>query len=627
MPTPAVAGARRREIAKLLAEGVKRHREGRLARAGALYARVLALAPDQPDALHLSGLLAHAAGDGDRARTLIEKAIAADARRAAFHNSLGVVRLDCGDAAAAIGHFDRALACDPLYAEAFNNRGNTLQRLGRFAEAIASYDRALALRPDYPEALCNRGRALHLTDRPAEAVAAFEQALALRPGYSGAGRYLGDSLADLGRRDAAREAYGRVLAAVPDDADALAGLAALEERANRLAEAAAAAERALARDPRRVRAALTSARVYRRQGRIADGLARLQPFTEPPGVTGAAPGGDEAAALVAFERAMLHDRAGDYAAAYAAFVEGNRRMEGAWPVADADRAFFPDLVARLARRFTADWVAGWTPPPVAPPDDPPDPVFLVGFPRSGTTLLEQMLDAHPALRTLEEKDTIDVVRRRVAAMPGGYPDALATLSACALDDLRALYRGEVARHLGGGPASASSGLLVDKMPLNSIEAGLIHRLFPRARFLLALRHPADVVLSNFMQAFKPNAAMVQFGSLAAAARFYAAVMGLWQQYQRVLPLAVHVVRYEDLVADVEGETRRILAFLDLPWESRVLDYREQAEGRAIATPSYHQVVEPVYRRAIGRWRNYRPFLEDVLPLLAPFVGAFGYDDG
>ncbi len=620
---PAVPPEHSREIARLLAEAVKRHNEGRLARAAALYARVLALAPDQPDALHLTGLLAHAAGDGDRARALIERAVAAQPRQAAFHNSLGVVRLDAGDARDAADHFARALACDPLYPEAFLNRGNAFQRLNRLADAIASYDEAITLRPDYPEALCNRGRALHLMDRPGDAVDDFERALALRPGYAVAARYLGDSLAVLGRADAARAAYGRALAAAPEDAEALAGLASLEEHVNRLAEAAAAAERALARDPGQVRAALTLARVYRRQGRFADGLARLQPFAGYSSRPAAAGYSDDAAALIAFERAMLHDRAGDYTAAYAAFVEANQRMEHAWPVDAADRAFFPDLVARLTAGFTADWIAAWTPPPVPRADDPPDPIFLVGFPRSGTTLLERMLDAHPALSTLEEKDAIDVLRRCIAEKPGGYPDALARLSTSDLADLRARYWGEVGRHLGGAPP----GPLVDKMPLNSIEAGLIHRVFPRARFLLALRHPADVVLSNFMQAFKPNAAMVQFGSLASAARFYAGVMALWRQYRQVLPLSVHTIRYEDLITDVEGETRRILAFLDLRWQSEVLGYRERAKARAIATPSYHQVVEPVYRRAIGRWRNYRPFFGDALPLLAPFIAAFGYDDG
>lgn len=614
------------EIARLLAEGVKHHRAGRLKQAGDIYARVLAIEPRQPDALHLSGLLAHAGGEGGRARVLIQSAIAAAPGHAAFHNSLGVVRLEAGETEQALAHFAQALACDPLYAEALLNRGNALQRLGRFAEAIASYDAALALREEYPEALCNRGRAWHLMERPGDAVADLERALALRPDYGAAARYLGDSLAELGRTDAARAAYGQALAAAPDDADTLAGLASLEERANRLAEATAAGERALTHDPRQLRAALTLARICRRQGRIADGLALLQPFTGAESYGGAGrEAAAEAAALVAFERAMLHDRAGDHAAAYADFVAANRGMEGASSVSDADRAFFPDLIARLAARFTPDWVAAWTPPPAAPADDPPDPVFLVGFPRSGTTLLEQLLDAHPALVTLEEKDAIDVVRRRVGEMPGGYPDALATLTRGQLADLRALYRREVTRHLGEN----TSALLVDKMPLNSIEAGLIHRLFPRARFLLALRHPADVVLSNFMQAFKPNAAMVHFGSLAGAARFYAQAMGLWQHYRRVLPLSVHTVRYEDLVADVEGEARRVLAFLELPWRAEVLAYRERAATRPIATPSYHQVVEPVYRRAVGRWRNYRRFFEDAdaLSMLTPFIAAFGYDEG
>jgi hypothetical protein len=247
-------------------------------------------------------------------------------------------------------------------------------------------------------------------------------------------------------------------------------------------------------------------------------------------------------------------------------------------------------------------------------------VFLIGFPRSGTTLLDQILDAHPALHTMEEKPAIDIVKQAVERLTGGYPDALASLTAEDTVKLRRVYFAEVARFMGGVP----QGILVDKMPLNTIEVGLIHRLFPRARILLALRHPCDVVLSGFMQAFKPNAAMVHFGDLADTARFYASVMGLWRRYAEVLPLEVLTTRYEDLVTDFEAETRRILAFLELPWDDSVLTYAERAKSRAIATPSYHQVVQPIYARSVGRWRNYREQMADVLPLLRPFVDVFGY---
>ena len=169
--------------------------------------------------------------------------------------------------------------------------------------------------------------------------------------------------------------------------------------------------------------------------------------------------------------------------------------------------------------------------------------------------------------------------------------------------------------------------LVDKMPLNTVDAGLIARLFPKAKVLLALRHPCDVVLSGFMQAFKPNPAMVQFETLKSSALFYAAVMDLWRQYEPVLPLSVHRVRYEDLIADFEGETRRMLAFLGVAWDDAVLAYAERAKGKAIATPSYHQVTQPIYTRSVGRWRNYHAAFADVLPILEPWLKAFGYQDG
>jgi tetratricopeptide (TPR) repeat protein len=613
-----------RRLMRLLQDGVRLQQAGRLADAESCYQAVLRVRPRQPDALHLSGLVALDRGDRATAERAIRAAIAARDDQASYHNSLGVVLLGAGgdDAlAAALAAFDEALARDPSYPEAHNNRGNALQRLGRHDEAIAAYRQALALRPGYAEALCNEGRALHLAGRPEAAAERLAQALTLRADYPRAARFLGDSQAELGRRAEAEASYRRALALGDDPAEVQAALAALHERSNRLPDALAAAEAALAAAPGHVRALLAATRAERRLGRAAQGLARLDATPvaaatdEIPGERGEA---GEAAALLDFERGMLLDALGRTREAYAAFVAANARMQACQPASEADRAFFPQLIARLGERFTPEWVAGWTPPP---PDDAPPPAFLIGFPRSGTTLLEQMLDAHPALQALEEKDAVDVVRRRVAAMPGGYPDELATLDAAAIARLRRCYRDEVARHLGGSPV----GLVIDKMPLNTIDAGLILRLFPEAKFLLALRHPCDVVLSGVMQAFKPNAAMVHLTTLESAARFYADVMALWQHYQRVLAPAALEIRYEDLVANPERQARRIIDFLGVAWNDRVLRYREHARARAIATPSYHQVVQPIYRRAVGRWQSYRFALEAVLPVLQPFITAFGYD--
>lgn len=598
-------------IARLLAEGARRHQQGDLRKAATCYRQVLRLDPRQPDALHLCGLIAYQEGDHPGALALVQQALAVDARQAPFHNSQGVVLLALDRLAEAEQCFRRALDRDPLYAEALNNLGNALQRQHLLADAVASYGRAIEARPEYVEAWCNRGRALHLDGLAGDAVASLRQALVLRPGWPKAMRWLGDALAAAGDRDAAEAAYRGALARDATDAETYAALAALLERGNRLEDALAAANAALRNNARLLRAAVTAARVLRRRNDPQAALAKLDAVR-----ASGAPREERAAA--AFERGQILDRTGAYAAAYQAFAAGNLLLAEEPAAVRIDRAFFPRLIGRLRQRFTAGWVAGWQPAPAA--DAAPAPVFLVGFPRSGTTLLDQILDAHPALTTMEEKDALDQVRRAVDRLPGGYPEALAGLDDAAIEGLRRLYWGEVARQLG----DLGGQMLVDKMPLNTIDVGLIHRLFPRAHILLALRHPCDVVLSGFMQAMQPNAAMTLFDSLLSTAQFYAQVMDLWRHYRTVLPLTCLNIRYEDLVADLPGQTQRILSFLGLPWNDAVLGYAEHAKTRSIATPSYHQVVQPIYRRSVDRWRNYDFAFDDVLPVLEPFIAAFGY---
>jgi tetratricopeptide (TPR) repeat protein len=599
------------DIARLLAEGVRNHQQGRLEKAARLYRKVLQIEPRQADGLHLAGLVAHQSGEHSRAAALIEQAIAASGRNASYHNSLGVVLLALDRPDEAERRFCQALALDPLYPEALNNLGNALQRQDKLTEAVAAYDRAVEARPEYADAWCNRGRTLHLLDRVDKAGDSLRRAVALRPDWAKALRYLGDALGEHGERNEAEQCYRRALALDPADSETHAALAALLERASRLEEALAAVQEALRLNSGDVRAAVTAARVERRLGRTEAALRRLDELD----ASGADP---ENRAYAAFERGQSLDRLGDYARAYQAYVDGNALLATATASRDIDRQLFPGLIEHLTRRFTRAWVESWT---ETPPDERrPPPVFLIGFPRSGTTLLDQILDSHPALSTMEEKDAVDQVRREVEQLPAGYPGALADLDPGAMQTLRRIYFEEVDRHLG----DLAGRTPVDKMPLNTIDVGLIHRLFPGARILLALRHPCDVVLSGFMQAMKPNAAMVLFDSLASTARFYAQVMGLWLQYRQVLPLSVLTVRYEDLVVDLPGETRRILEFLDLPWDDAVLGYAEHAKQRAITTPSYHQVVQPIYRRSVNRWRHYAEAFGDVLPILQPFIEAFGY---
>jgi hypothetical protein len=191
--------------------------------------------------------------------------------------------------------------------------------------------------------------------------------------------------------------------------------------------------------------------------------------------------------------------------------------------------------------------------------------------------------------------------------------------------LRGAYFEELDRHLDGDRRDA---LVVDKLPLNAVRAGLIHRMFPNAKFLFALRHPCDSVLSCFMQRFGLNNAMAQFLDLGDAARYYDKVMSLWMQYRAVLPLDVHTLRYEDLVRDFRTTIGDVLDFLALDWDDSVFDYIDTAKKRGkINTPSHDQVIQPLYSRASGRWRKYEDQMKPVLPLLLPWAERFGYGDG
>ncbi len=167
-------------------------------------------------------------------------------------------------------------------------------------------------------------------------------------------------------------------------------------------------------------------------------------------------------------------------------------------------------------------------------------------------------------------------------------------------------------------------LVVDKDPLNIVEIALINVIFPEARVIVALRDPRDVCLSCFMQSFRLNAATINFRSIERTAEFYAEVMQLWLDLRHKLSLPFVEVRYEDLVDDTEGQTRRLIDLLGLPWHDDVRRFSEKSQGRFVSTPSDAAVREPVHRRAVERWRKYEKSLAPVAPTLQPFVDAFGY---
>lgn len=502
------------------------------------------------------------------------------------------------------------LAQRPDCWDAYHLRGLAAVQAGDADAAITDLTTAWRARPGNGHAAFWLGRLLRQAQRPAEALAPLEAAsqhptLAIDARYERA-----RALTRLRRSAEAEKQYRHILERNPDHTDAAANLAFLLERRNRLAESARWVHRALERDPRNFIAALTQAVLQRREGDPEGARRRLEPLLarthEPMNRS-----------VVLNQLGQCLDRLGEWTTAFDRFRAANELLRQEHPDGRpvADGSYGLSTLRHLRNWLATHPPPGWTDNPHA---SAADPVFLVGFPRSGTTLLDQVLSTHSDIEVCEEFELFDPVRRewtegdRLRRLPRMSPDELGEARKRYLDGLM------------GHRRTPERPVVVDKLPLNLAYLFLIHRLFPHSRVILALRDPRDACLSSFFQAFDLQGAMPYFLDLGDTARYYDAVMTLATETLAQVGNPVQSLRYEDLVGDFERQVRALIAFLGLEWRDEVLDYRRRARDRIIDTPSYQQVVKPLYTTSIGRWRHYRDAMEPVREILGPWVQRFGY---
>jgi tetratricopeptide (TPR) repeat protein len=314
------------------------------------------------------------------------------------------------------------------------------------------------------------------------------------------------------------------------------------------------------------------------------------------------------------------DRLGRPAEAFAAFSRGKARLRAFYAERAAGRESETDKLTRLAAWFEAADPALWRDAhPAGRDPDVRGHAFLLGFPRSGTTLLEQALAGHPEVAALEEAPTLAEAYDAFLANAAGLA-RLARLTDAEAEHWRGVYWREVTAH-GADPRGR---VFLDKSPAGTLYLPLIAKLFPEAKLLFAVRNPRDVVLSCFRSSFQMNALTYAFTDLAETARCYAASMALAEVYRRVLPVELHEVRYERLVDDFQGELERVVAHLDLDLAPTMMDVAATASRRIVRTPSAPQVRAGLNRQGLGRWRAYADQLEPVLSILQPWIDRFGY---
>jgi Flp pilus assembly protein TadD len=520
----------------------------------------------------------------DAAGRLALQALADGVEHPAVLNLAASGRFGEGQFEEAAQLLQRARKLAPKDAHVVNSLGVCLKALGRTDEALKAYESAIRINPDLAAAHFNRGAVLEEISDIKGARAAYEQATALDRNY----------------------------------VEPLAGLAWLDVQAGDAESARTRGEQALRLAPSNLLGGMALASADLQQNDFNVAGARLSTLSQDP-------------ALTPLNRSIVLGMIGDLrdaenrpADAFAAYVASNGELKAL----HVDQFEAPgqetalDQVRRLTAWFEAADLEPWREVPPARPRaaDPKAHVFLVGFPRSGTTLLENVLAAHPEVVSLEERDCLASAEVAYLSSAGGL-ERLARIGSGEAMRQRDAYWAAV-RGFGVEPRGK---VFIDKMPLSSRLLPLVAKLFPNARILFAIRDPRDVVLSCFRRRFGMNPSMYQLLTLEGAAAYYDAVMRLSEFYRDLLPLPQHFVRYESLVDDFEGTARAACDFLGLEWNEGMTDFAARARTRGISTPSAAQVARGLNREGQGAWRRYEAQMAPVLPLLEPWVRRFRYE--
>ena len=506
-------------------------------------------------------------------------ALARGEHSAQHHNTLAWERALAGDMAAAKHLFGQALALSPNDAEALIGLAGIARAAGRLSEAVRLCDRAVAAHPAYPEAWLERAFVMH------------------------AG----------GAMPAARECYLQVVALVPDSAPAHAGLAAIAARDGNAAAGIKHGQAALRSDPQNAIAAAALAVLALEAG----DPAAARRLVEPLAARRAYPGAEQIQLLSVLGDAC--DKLGDVASAHAAYAQSKADFAALHAPQFAGRTPHREWLAAIAAALPALDPLHWPAPGPPPPTAATRHLFVLGYPRSGNTLLENVLASLPGVAALEERPTLHAADAAFLTDPAAGLLRLQALDEPAAQEYRQAYWHAVT---AAGVPGASPGF-VDMDPLKGSRLPLIARLFPQAKVLLLRRDPRDVVWSCFRTSFALTNAAMDFTTLERTAQHYAAMMTLIERARAALPLSVHEVSYEGLVRDFDAETQALCSFAGLSWSPALRQFDRTAQRRGVATASAGQVRKGLYDGS-GQWRPYAQYLAPVMPILAPWIERMGY---
>jgi len=540
-----------------------------------------------------------------------QKSAQLNPKDAEIHNNLGITLLELDRYDESEASCRQAITLKPDYAEAHYNLGNTLKELGRFDEAEACYKQAITLKPDYTKAYNNLGITLIESDRFDESEVIYREAITLKPDFAEAHSNLGNTLKELGRFDEAEACYKQAITLKPDYADAYLNLCELLEKTNKLDEALLIIKNAKVKVVEKKADFLfyEALILFREKDyEIAEELIKKINKDKLS---------EEKKSSFMKLKADWHHYNRDYSAAYEEFKSMNEHVKNSQEYKNQQsqnyfnhqrETLFQIKQLQQKNLYKSVIKPKWF-----------QPTFLIGFPRSGTTLLDTILRTHSDIDVAEELPMLKKMNESL-----GYVSTISMIEAIdnkAAEFASSFYLEELKKYIEVGKRK----IVIDKLPLNILQLPLINQIFPNAKFIMALRHPLDCVLSCWMQNFKLNPAMANMVDLERIVDFYCTTMEIFKLSQERYSLDVHRIHYEKLVLDFEGNVSNLLTFLNLKWEKELIDYQKTALARdRIYTPSYSQVVKPMYNTASFRWKYYEEYLEPFKSQLAPWIQEYDY---
>lgn len=583
-------------LAGRMQRAVAAHQRGDFDGAEREYRAVLASEPGHADATHFLGLVLHQQDRSAEALPLMQRALALAPANPLFHNNLGGVLEQLGRSGEAEREYREALVLKPDYAQAYLNLGMLYSARGDYPRALAEFDRVLQLDVRNYTAWFNRAEALQQLARTLEAVQCYCRAAEAAGENVDLLLVTAGALRTAGALVEAKHWHARALALAPDYPPAQNAMGNMLGVAGDLAGAEWHYRRALALKPDYAGAFHNLADV----AKLTPGDAAwpgLMTLAERAG--GLSP---EDAIALQFTLGRVREGQGEYPKAFVHFLEGNRQKRATLNYDELRQVrFFEDFI----RVFTPEFMAARR---LATPD--PRPVFIVGMPRSGTTLVEQILASHPQVHGAGEVHALrNCLREELPPDNADFalPEQVATLDSAAFTRIAARYSTWMDGEAGGALK------ITNKLPGNMVLVGLMHLLYPDARIIHCSREPLDTCLSCFTKLFTTGHPFAY--ELGELGRFYRMYDRLMQGWRLALPGRMLELSYERLVGDFETEVRALVAHCGLPWDDACLRFHESR--RSVRTASLAQVRRPIYSGSVGRWKNYE---KELAPLKAALSG-------